>query len=66
MLKNQRNNLGSSGAKEKEKLATIAEILGLLEERSKSKEWIFQELKKHMLKLPVKQTIRIVGSGAII
>ena len=57
MLRNQRNNLGSYNAKEKDKLATIAEILGLLEERRKSKEWIFQEIKKQGLKLSVKQTM---------
>lgn len=57
MLRNQHNNLGSANAREKDKLATIAEILGLLEERSKSKEWIFQEIKKHSLKLAVKHTM---------
>jgi len=57
VLRNQRNGLGSSYAKEKDNLATIAEILGLLEERGKSKEWIFQEIKKHRLKPPVKQTM---------
>ena len=57
MLRNQRNNVSRGNDKGTEKLAVIAEILGLLEERSKSKEWIFQEAKKHSLKLPIKQTM---------
>ncbi|MGI0021697.1 MAG: hypothetical protein ACRD9Q_02435 [Nitrososphaeraceae archaeon] len=57
MLRNQRNNQPRGNERENDKLAVIAEILGLLEEKSKSKEWIFQEIKKHSLKLSVKQTM---------
>ncbi len=56
LLRNQRNKFNSD-AKGDDKLASIAEILGLLEEKSKSKEWIFQEIKKRRLKLPVKYTM---------
>jgi len=53
--RNKRDNL-TSNVEGKDTFANIAEVLGLLEERNKNKEWIFQEIKKHRLKLPIKQT----------
>ncbi len=37
--------------KEKDKLVSIAEIMGLLEEKGKGKEWILEEIKRHKIKL---------------
>lgn len=41
------------------KLAKIAEILGLLSERQKGREWIIQEIKKRKLKIPTKSTMNV-------
>jgi len=38
-------------------IAKIAEILSLLEEAQKTKEWIFQQIKTKHLKLPVKRSM---------
>lgn len=46
-----------SDSKEREKITNIAEILALFDETRKGKEWLFQEIKKHKLKLPIKQTM---------
>ncbi len=40
-----------------EKLSRIAEILGLLEESGKGKDWILQEIKKHKFNAPIKTTM---------
>lgn len=40
-----------------EKLKNILEILGLLEEKHKSKELIFKEMKKQKIKIPIKHTM---------
>ena len=34
----------------------IAEILGILEEKGKSKDWILQEIKRHHIKVPLRVT----------
>ena len=39
------------------KVSTIAEILGIMDERKFGKNWLLQEIKKHKLKLPVKATM---------
>ncbi len=39
------------------KIAKVAEILSLLEEVQKTKDWIFQQIKKKHLKLPVKRSM---------
>jgi len=50
LLRDQHNKIHSD-TKEKDKLADITEILGLLEEKGKSKDWILAELKRHRVKL---------------
>ncbi|HUL51641.1 MAG TPA: adenylate/guanylate cyclase domain-containing protein [Verrucomicrobiae bacterium] len=49
---------GYSKKKLKEKIkdrnAKIAEILGILEEKGKDKNWLIQEIRKHKIKVPVK------------
>jgi len=40
-----------------QKYSNIAEIISLLEERKKSKEWIFQQVKRHRLKINCKRTM---------
>ena len=38
-------------------IAKVAEILSLIEEAQKTKDWIFQQIKKKHLKLPVKRSM---------
>ncbi|MDE1867110.1 MAG: hypothetical protein KGI08_05305, partial [Thaumarchaeota archaeon] len=38
-----------------EKIHSIAEILGILDETHRGKDWILQEIKKSHLKLPIKR-----------
>jgi len=40
-----------------EKISKIAEILALMEETERNKEWIFQQVKKNRLKIKVKQSM---------
>ena len=40
-----------------ERIAKVAEIISLIEEAQKTKEWIFQQIKKKHLKLPVKHSM---------
>jgi len=40
-----------------EKISKIAEILALMDESEKKKEWIFQQIKKNRLKIKVKQSM---------
>jgi len=40
-----------------DQMVKVAEILGLLEDAQKTKEWIFQEIKRKKLKLPVKRSM---------
>jgi len=40
-----------------EKISKIAEILALIEETERNKEWIFQQIKKNRLKIKVKQSM---------
>jgi class 3 adenylate cyclase len=55
-VKNKRKT--SRASKESaQKYSNIAEIIALLEERKKSKEWIFQQVKKHRLKINYKRTM---------
>jgi len=46
-----------NGKQDPERIAKIAEILGLLEDAQKTKEWIFQQIKHKHLKLPVKRSM---------
>ena len=39
------------------RIAKVAEILGLMEESQKNKEWIFQHLKSKKIKNPAKRTM---------
>lgn len=43
--------------KEAGKIYNIAEILGILEETNRGKDWILQEIKKHHIKILIKQTM---------
>jgi len=40
-----------------DKIAKVAEILALMEESQKTKDWIFQQIKKKRLKLPIKHSM---------
>jgi len=42
------------------KIEAIAEILGLLEETGKGKDWIVQEIKKHKIKIKIKSDMNSV------
>jgi class 3 adenylate cyclase len=55
-LLNNRENFISSNNKSSEKLAKVGEILGLLEEMNRGKDWILKEMKKHKLKAAPKKT----------
>ncbi len=46
-----------SDNKKLEKMTNVAEILGLLDETHKDKEWLVQEIKRHKLKLLTKSTM---------
>jgi class 3 adenylate cyclase len=50
-LKHKSNN------KKLEKMTNVAEILGLLDETHKDKEWLLREIKRHKLKLPTKSSM---------
>lgn len=52
-VKSKNNTKESAGNND---LSKIAEILGLMEETEKNKEWLFQQIKKNHLKLNVKRT----------
>ena len=52
-VKSKNNTKESAGNND---LTKIAEILGLMEETEKNKEWLFQQIKKNHLKLKVKRT----------
>ena len=52
-VKSKNNTKESAGNNDPSK---IAEILGLMEETEKNKEWLFQQIKKNHLKLNVKRT----------
>jgi len=39
------------------RISKVAEILGLMEESQKNKEWIFQQLKSKRIKNPAKRTM---------
>lgn len=47
--------------KEREKLANIAEIIELLEETNKNKDWIIDRIKQKREKIQIKPTMGIVG-----
>jgi len=47
----------SENQKEGEKIASIAEILGLLDETRRGKDWLLEAIKKHRLKISIKPTI---------
>src|SRR5213080_4063285 len=50
-----------TGDKEVEKLAQIAEVMELLEETHKSKDWILEQIQQNRIKAPLKPTMRLVG-----
>lgn len=52
-VKSNNNTKESAGNND---LSKIAEILGLMEETEKNKEWLFRQIKKNHLKLNVKRT----------
>jgi len=52
-VKSKNNTKGTAGNNDPSK---IAEILGLMEETEKNKEWLFQQIKKNHLKLKIKRT----------
>jgi hypothetical protein len=47
----------NTNSKENERISNIAEILSLMEEMHKNKEWILQQIKKNSLKIPIKQSM---------
>ena len=51
------NKKESSNHKNYKKIEQVAEILGLLEEVQKTKDWIFQQIKSKHLHLPVKRSM---------
>jgi len=53
----QKSNKKESTSKNYIKIEQIAEILSFLEEAQKTKDWIFQEIKRKHLKLPVKRSM---------
>ncbi len=55
MLKGEHNS--SSQDKEISKSVKIGEILGLLEETNRGKDWILKEIKKNRLKIPAKSSM---------
>jgi len=56
LLKDQGSIISSSDSKSSpEKLANIGEILGLLEEMNRGKDWILEQIKKHKLKVATKK-----------
>jgi class 3 adenylate cyclase len=57
VLKANRIISRKNNAKVTDKNSKIAEILGLLEESGKGKNWILQEIKRHKLKAPIKTTM---------
>ncbi|MGI0027864.1 MAG: adenylate/guanylate cyclase domain-containing protein [Nitrosopumilaceae archaeon] len=57
LLKVQRSIRKKNNTNSNDKNSKIAEILGLLEESGKGKEWILQEIKKHKLKTQIKTTM---------
>jgi len=55
-VKNKRKTTGVP-KESAQKYSNIAEIISLLEERKKSKEWIFQQVKRHRLKINCKRSM---------
>jgi len=50
-------NKENTNQKDPNRIAKIAEILGLMEESQKNKEWIFQYLKSKKIKNPAKRAM---------
>jgi hypothetical protein len=50
-----------SNNKEVEKLAQIAEVMELLEETHKNKDWLLDQIKQNRIKAPLKPTMSLVG-----
>lgn len=58
MQTDQRKELPKSkNESETEKIANIAEILGIFEETHRRKDWLLEQIKKHRLKVSVKPTM---------
>ena len=53
----QKSNKTKSNQQDPSRIAKVAEILGLMEEAQKNKEWIFQQLKSKRIKNPAKRTM---------
>ena len=47
----------NTNSNDPDRIAKIAEIISLLEEVQKTKDWIFQQIKRKHLKLPIKRTM---------
>lgn len=50
-------NNSKSTQKKMGKIQNIAEVLGLLDESHRGKDWLLQEIKKHRVKIPIKSTM---------
>lgn len=50
-----------SDGKEVEKLAQIAEVMELLEETHKNKDWLLDQIKQNRIKVQIKPTMSVVG-----
>jgi hypothetical protein len=56
-LQTKQEDMSKESLDSREKIRQIGEILGLLEETHRSKNWILQEIKKHDLKISFKSTM---------
>jgi hypothetical protein len=57
----EKDLLVKSGNGEVEKLAQIAEVMELLEETHKSKEWVLEQIRQNRVKIPGKPGMSLVG-----
>jgi len=55
------SNRRYSGGTEVEKLAQIAEVMELLEETHKNKDWLLDQIKQNRIKVQIKPAISVVG-----
>ncbi len=53
----QNNEKSSKNNSNPDRIAKVAEIISLLEEAQKTKEWIFQQIKHKHMKIPVKHSM---------
>lgn len=59
--KNKSERISTAKLREIERLAQITEIMELMEETHKDKDWILEQIRANHLKIPVKNTMGSVG-----